>query len=155
MPCARSPALDLNANLVTGVIAVRRQRGTNPHLLKTQPTPSHAYDPNAVTRARITTAFRDKTSNRYDASSGQITTGIKDVTHMRSTKCVFPSRCGCSIPQIVQCRRFDPRAAAARPAWGSSNGMTCAQTMRRSADPSPENAIQIVPNRRSNRFPAP
>lgn len=48
--------------------------------LKTQPTPSYAYDPNAAIWARNTMPIRDKTSNRYDASSGQSTMAEKDVT---------------------------------------------------------------------------
>lgn len=59
---------------------VRCQRGKTPPLLKTQPTPSYAYDVSAAIWARTTTALRDKTSNPYDASSGQITMAEKDVT---------------------------------------------------------------------------
>jgi hypothetical protein len=49
--------------------------------LKTQPAPSQAYDPNAVIWARNTMTARKTSSNRYDGSSGQITTGKKDVTN--------------------------------------------------------------------------
>lgn len=60
--------------------SVRWQRGKTPPMFKTQPTPSYAYDPNAVIWARNTTAITDKTSNPYDASSGQSTMAEKDVT---------------------------------------------------------------------------
>lgn len=84
--------------------SVRCQRGKTPLLFKIQPTPSHAYDVSAAIWARITAALRDKTSNPYDASSGQSTMAEKDVT-VRPARSVLD----CASPLALSHRQPDGR----------------------------------------------
>jgi len=74
----KSPLYDANVGSRHAIHSVRYQRG------KTQPAPSQAYDPNAVIWTQNTITARDKPSNRYDGSSGQITTEKKDVTNQHA-----------------------------------------------------------------------